>query len=515
MPTKGRASASVALWAAALWLAASSALAQDTWETPYPGVTHLHRVTAEPVSIHAVIADLCTPGMRVRASRYEERGQAVSGFASEVGADVAINGDFFDGAADYDTSGFAIGASEAWPMTSTDPRWALAAFGEGRSDIFAAGAVMAPEPWMTEALGGVPELVVDGVAITSYPDWSFCAARHPRSALGVSADRRTLMLATVDGRSLESAGMTCPELAALMVELGADRAINLDGGGSTTLYLSDRGVANAPSDGTERIVGNHLGLVLDGSTGTDACPGGGPPIPPGGYPRCELEGARPGETRTVDDADPCFSSTGPSYFDGGDHGYTYAVDCGAPGPRACGLSDTSGRWTFHVAEAGSYRVEAHVPTTGAVPEAFSAQAPYRIAHLEGERSATVDQEASRGEWVTLAELSLPVQNNVSIELHDNTGEPYTSGGSDNRVVVFDAVRLVGAPPAVEPDAGAPRDAGGSIPDAGTSDASGEPPPDEDGGCSASGARGRSGDGWLALALMLGLGARLRGRRRSR
>src|SRR5690606_19352298 len=65
---------------------------------------------------------------------------------------------------------------------------------------------------------------------------------------------------------------TCAELAALMAELGAWQAINLDGGGSSALFVEGRGVINRPSDGAERAVANHLAIVRSESGGADACP---------------------------------------------------------------------------------------------------------------------------------------------------------------------------------------------------------------------------------------------------
>ncbi|MBI2517650.1 MAG: phosphodiester glycosidase family protein [Opitutae bacterium] len=91
-------------------------------------------------------------------------------------------------------------------------------------------------------------------------------ARHPRTAVGVSADGRTLILAVVDGRQPEhSIGATLPELATLMIELGAANALNLDGGGSSSfVYTGPDGAAviNHPSGGAWRPVGNHLGVTL-------------------------------------------------------------------------------------------------------------------------------------------------------------------------------------------------------------------------------------------------------------
>jgi hypothetical protein len=80
---------------------------------------------------------------------------------------------------------------------------------------------------------------------------SFVLARHPRTAVGVCEDG-TLLLVTVDGRQPEeSVGMSLPELTDLMLELGAVSAVNLDGGGSTTMVIDGK-VANRPSGGSAR-----------------------------------------------------------------------------------------------------------------------------------------------------------------------------------------------------------------------------------------------------------------------
>ncbi len=83
-------------------------------------------------------------------------------------------------------------------------------------------------------------------------DWSQCdedfiRTKHPRSALAVTADKR-LLLVTVDGRSEGHAtGMSITELAHLLKMIGARDALNLDGGGSTMLYLGGA-ILNHPCD---------------------------------------------------------------------------------------------------------------------------------------------------------------------------------------------------------------------------------------------------------------------------
>jgi len=79
---------------------------------------------------------------------------------------------------------------------------------------------------------------------------SFNKLRHPRTAIGIKPNGNVLLL-TVDGRHENSAGMSLFELTKIMKWLGCTSAINLDGGGSTTLLIKgygENGVVNHPSD---------------------------------------------------------------------------------------------------------------------------------------------------------------------------------------------------------------------------------------------------------------------------
>lgn len=87
------------------------------------------------------------------------------------------------------------------------------------------------------------------------------AGRHPRAAIGIDDDR--IIAVVCDGRSDDEAGLTLPELAALMVGLGARDALNLDGGGSATLIAGGR-MRNRPRQmfGTELVGGRPLATAL-------------------------------------------------------------------------------------------------------------------------------------------------------------------------------------------------------------------------------------------------------------
>ena len=88
---------------------------------------------------------------------------------------------------------------------------------------------------------------------------------HPRTAIGIDRDTKTLLFLVVDGRQGFSRGNTMVELANRMVSLGADEALNLDGGGSSTIMARGRGgklkVINSPSDGSPRAVANGLEIT--------------------------------------------------------------------------------------------------------------------------------------------------------------------------------------------------------------------------------------------------------------
>lgn len=119
-------------------------------------------------------------------------------------------------------------------------------------------------PGAVDVLGGNPMLVVNGTV--QYADVEGSGgyfAANPRTAVGLTADNR-LLVVVVDGREYGySAGMTLRQLADFMTSLGARDAINLDGGGSSTMWLNGL-VANRPSDPTERPVSSSL-VVLPGA----------------------------------------------------------------------------------------------------------------------------------------------------------------------------------------------------------------------------------------------------------
>ncbi len=222
--------------------------------------------------------------------------ETTSTFAREARACVAVNGGYFRmGAFPATAVGWlAQGGRTLAPPTAVETRGgvayptaraALGLFADGRAEVawaavrpdasvgrlsmpvatrqdVPAGAVPVGDPWpVRDALGAGPMLLRGGgLRVTAAEEVFFgtsIPAVHPRTAVGVAADG-ALVVVLVDGRQAGSAGVDLNDLARLMQAAGARDALNLDGGGSSTVVV--RGVRlNRPVGGAvEREVHNAL-----------------------------------------------------------------------------------------------------------------------------------------------------------------------------------------------------------------------------------------------------------------
>ena len=133
--------------------------------------------------------------------------------------------------------------------------------GPGAKELRKLGRGPADVSWW---LRGRPQLVITGSKLLIDDGQVMVvddAEMHPRTAVGIDRDTNEVLLLAVDGRSEDSRGYTMVELARMMQDLGADEALNLDGGGSTTMVGRRSGtlrVFNDPSDGGLRNVANAL-----------------------------------------------------------------------------------------------------------------------------------------------------------------------------------------------------------------------------------------------------------------
>ena len=238
------------------------ALAYDVWTAPYDGVRHLHRVRGT-FDVHAVLIDLTSSGVSVVATRPEDRYLTVRDFATRYDASIAVNANYFDSNAK--SCGLAAGDGEVWSDSYEEGCAMSIGFGRLNEALpfESSGEVCGPlpEPWMTDVVSGKPWLVREGVVQGGWAAPRHILYGHPRTAIGLSEDRQTLILVVCDGRRDGVPGMNGDQLAQLMLELGGYDALNLDGGGSSELFIrSESGVQNRPSDGHARYVATHFGV---------------------------------------------------------------------------------------------------------------------------------------------------------------------------------------------------------------------------------------------------------------
>ncbi|MGH2653986.1 MAG: phosphodiester glycosidase family protein [Actinomycetota bacterium] len=169
-----------------------------------------------------------------------------------------------------------------------------------------------------DTVGGTPLLVENGAAVVPKPCTSSICKTHPRTGIGVTPSGRILMV-VVDGRREGSRGVTLVRFAKVFQKLRASFAMNLDGGGSSTMVVRGKKgglkVVNQPSDGGQRKVSSAV-LVIKGKDPGESI--GGPlaaPLAPAPPPARD----RGGEIAAMDPA-----STG---------GLAEALVSGTFGPR--------------------------------------------------------------------------------------------------------------------------------------------------------------------------------------
>jgi exopolysaccharide biosynthesis protein len=256
-----------------------------------PPVTYQHIVRHDPnYSLHIMRINLKDPRVSVRVSRGgpDPDGDGpwlttlipTSEIAERDKYDVAINGDFFDAQATKDIEGKNTGYVRGKPaapvgMAMTDGvLWHRSENARPYLEITKAKIAKLAETDPAdeidtnafEIVGGGQIIVRNGHAIPF--SGSFATNRHPRTVVGIDATGTQLTFLIVDGRQPKlSIGMTLAELSGEMIGLGCTAAINLDGGGSTTLVCRDPqtkklAIMNSPSDSKERSVADVLGVTV-------------------------------------------------------------------------------------------------------------------------------------------------------------------------------------------------------------------------------------------------------------
>ena len=254
----------LAAFLAAFALRGGDVRADDVVTWPYPCVEHVHRVGPR-LDAHVVVVDLTCRAVEVIASRPNERAATVSRFAREARAQIAVNANFFE----TSPCGLAVGERNVWRDAYYDRCRSSFAFGPSdggtRSLLFDSyeRTRINPFPWAWNVVTGWPTMLSQGRVVFEPEEPLGMYRYHPRTAIGTTPGGAHLIIATIDGRRAGAGGMTSLEMVPLLEEFDVTDAINLDGGGSTALYIErEGGVVNTPSDRHERVVANHLGIRI-------------------------------------------------------------------------------------------------------------------------------------------------------------------------------------------------------------------------------------------------------------
>lgn len=114
---------------------------------------------------------------------------------------------------------------------------------------------------VTDVLGGSAVIVKQGENTASSKCLAYLCLKHPRTGVGITADGKVLLV-VVEGRYWRSKGVTPGQFARVFIKQGATYAMNLDGGGSTTMVI-EGSIVNYLSDGVQRQVSSSLQIVAD------------------------------------------------------------------------------------------------------------------------------------------------------------------------------------------------------------------------------------------------------------
>ncbi|WP_373767110.1 phosphodiester glycosidase family protein [Glaesserella sp.] len=227
------------------------------------------QTTTQESYIHIARIDLNCPTVELIGTSPTDKGISVSDFAQKNQTDIAVNANFYR--KDLSPIGLVISNGKTWHksrdtrsrvffacttdnkcliegknrLSKTDPKWQVAVSGwhyfEQKSAKFECAA--------NDKIGCSQDIF---------------SGKHPRTMLGLDEKRNALYLVVVEGRQLGFRGMTLDELAALAVQLDLTKAINLDGGGSSTMVVGNHRLSALPLlQSSERKIANHFGVKLN------------------------------------------------------------------------------------------------------------------------------------------------------------------------------------------------------------------------------------------------------------
>ncbi|OLT61848.1 phosphodiester glycosidase family protein [Moorena bouillonii] len=259
-------------------------LPTDKQQQLFPGILYQRdtRKSPRPLMVHTVTIDLTAPGIKLlvtpgnKVDKNEFAARTTSEFVREFNLQLAINGSFFYPFREYPPN--------SYPKSGDPVKVEGQVISEGKSyappksknySVLCISKLLQVQIYQnrcplgtSEGLAGREILLKEGKPAV-LGDSTDEKLLYPRTAVAIDKSGKTLWLIIVDGRQrFYSEGVTLAELTSIIQELGADSALNLDGGGSTTLVVANNTnklrVLNSPIQTRiptrQRAIANHLGI---------------------------------------------------------------------------------------------------------------------------------------------------------------------------------------------------------------------------------------------------------------
>lgn len=249
-----------------LLLIGLSALSLYTPVAQAENINECIRTHTENQHVHITRVNLNCNNIRLITTKESDRGMTVSQFAQKYRTHAAINGSYFR--TGYLPFGLAISDHKIWLRTrDVQKRVFLACDNQNHCIIEKKNTISKVNPKWTLAVSGWQSFNKQNQKFECSDDDSVgCThikfiTKQPRTMLGLDQTRNHLYMVVVDGRLPHFKGMTLDELANLASNLGITEAINLDGGGSSTMVVNGQRIStlsNKPKK--ERVVANHFGV---------------------------------------------------------------------------------------------------------------------------------------------------------------------------------------------------------------------------------------------------------------
>ena len=253
---------------AALALACALAACSSVGNLRLPDVRHapgLHyqRIENLPDSlVHVLRIDLQDRSLQLMLSAKSERGLSVAQMPSSMNALASINASFFD--RNFVPRGLTVSSGQAWRPVLAEQNSPLLACDAQNHCVIQLRPPFVRSPEWRNVVAGTPWLLDAGRQRSAADDaecTALCAQAHPRSAVGLDASGRYMYWVTAEGRRPPQVGLSLQQLSALMAGLGCHQAFNLDGGGSSTLWVDGQAVMARPfNEPALRKVANALHL---------------------------------------------------------------------------------------------------------------------------------------------------------------------------------------------------------------------------------------------------------------